>query len=291
VRDALEAHVVAGGQRVADAEHARVVEADDVAGEGLLDGGALAGHERGGVLEPQHLAQAHVARLHALDEAAGADAQERDAVAVHAVHVRLDLEDEAREVRVVGVTRPWSLWRGAGAGAISRKAFRKGSTPKLVSALPKNIGDRSPESTRSVSSGRRPRRAARGPLRGAWPRRAQERRAVVEAHDLRVDGSRTPWSSASKTWMLRGTGRRRRRTGRRRRPTGQFIGHTPACPAFLELLHQVERVAAGRSILLTKVKIGMPRSLQTRKSFFGLGLDALGRVDQHDGASAAASVR
>ena len=41
--------------------------------------------------------------------------------------------------------------RPVGSGAICRKACRKGSTPKLFRAEPKNIGESSPVSTRSVS--------------------------------------------------------------------------------------------------------------------------------------------
>ena len=37
------------------------------------------------------------------------------------------------------------------------------------------------------------------------------------------------------------------------------------------------------SILLTKVKMGIPRSLQTRNNFFCLRFDAFGDVDEHDG--------
>jgi hypothetical protein len=91
-----------------------------------------------GAAEPDLLAGAHVLDLHPRLEAAGADAHEGDPVAVLRVHVRLDLEDEAGEGLVVRVDHARSLdSRGTGGGASSRNDCRKGSTPKLVSALPK----------------------------------------------------------------------------------------------------------------------------------------------------------
>ena len=101
-RDAVEGEVLALRQRVADAERAVVRDADDVAREGLVrDRPVLREEElRGG--ERDGLARAHELRLHAALEAAGADAHEGDAVAVVRVHVRLDLEDEARHAALVG---------------------------------------------------------------------------------------------------------------------------------------------------------------------------------------------
>ena len=95
--DGRELHVFALAHRVADAEDAGVEQAHDVAGERLVDGGAVVGHERRARGQLQLLAALHVERLHAALELARADAHERDAVAVILVHVRLDFEHEARE--------------------------------------------------------------------------------------------------------------------------------------------------------------------------------------------------
>ena len=82
-----------------------IPDAQDVAGEGLVDQGALLGHELHRPGERQGLAGAHVLHLHAAGEPPRADAHEGDAVAVLGIHVRLDLEDEAREGRGVGRQR------------------------------------------------------------------------------------------------------------------------------------------------------------------------------------------
>ena len=61
---------------------------------------ALVGHERHRVAELHLAAEAQVAHLHRRRVAARAHAEERDAVAVLRVHVRLDLEHEAGERRL-----------------------------------------------------------------------------------------------------------------------------------------------------------------------------------------------
>ena len=99
-RDARVAQLSAGGQRVAQREDARVEQADDVAGVGVFHGLALVGHELLRLLELDRLVGAAVPDGHALGEHARADAHERQPVAVGGVHVRLNLEDEAGEVRV-----------------------------------------------------------------------------------------------------------------------------------------------------------------------------------------------
>ena len=98
-RDALELDARSLGERVADAEVARVPEAEDVAGPGLLDERPLLREELERLRELQRPARARIQDLHAARELPGHDAQERDAVAVRGIHVRLDLEDEARERR------------------------------------------------------------------------------------------------------------------------------------------------------------------------------------------------
>src|SRR5436305_2022229 len=94
-RDAGEAQLLPLGQRVADAQHAVVGDAEDVARPGLLGELAVLRHEQQRVVDGHRLAGADVAHLHAALETAGAEADEGDPVAVLGVHVRLDLEDEA----------------------------------------------------------------------------------------------------------------------------------------------------------------------------------------------------
>ena len=89
-----------------------VVDADDVACNGVRHHDAVLSHEGQGVRDLHVAVLAHVEDLHALRIAARADAEERNAVAVTRVHVGLDLEDEARERRLgrfdlanAGITR------------------------------------------------------------------------------------------------------------------------------------------------------------------------------------------
>ena len=93
---------------------------------------------------------------------ARADAQERDAIAVVGIHVRLDLEDEAGEAASRrGSIAPARRLARAGAAARARgSASRNGCTPKLVSALPKNIGVWPPAQHRVGDRRSRPRRRA-----------------------------------------------------------------------------------------------------------------------------------
>src|SRR5690606_24620428 len=100
-RDAAERDVAVRGQRVADAEAAAVMDADHVAGPRLLHGHTLLGQELLRLREPYVLSAARVAHDHTRLEPARTDADERDAVPVLRVHVRLDLEHEAGERCVV----------------------------------------------------------------------------------------------------------------------------------------------------------------------------------------------
>lgn len=97
-RDARELELFLQAEGVADLDGPVVVQADDVPGEGFLHAGAVLGHEDCRVADLHVLADAVVADLHALFVLARTDAHEGDAVAVGLVHVRLDLEDHAREV-------------------------------------------------------------------------------------------------------------------------------------------------------------------------------------------------
>ena len=95
-------------------------------------------HDR---VRAQLLARAHDLQPHAALEVARGDAHEGDAVAVRRIHVGLDLEDDAAELRLVGL-RPCAASRrdrpAAAPGRRARPALR--CTPKLLIAEPKNIG-------------------------------------------------------------------------------------------------------------------------------------------------------
>ena len=146
------------GERVADAQRAAVHHADHVAGPRFLDrrcararGTAARDESRIGL--PVRTCVTCMPGL----ETSRADAHERDAVAMLRIHVRLDLEHEAGELLgSAGSTSPVVDSRAVGGGASSTNSRRNGSTPKFVSALPKNTGDSAPASTAS-SAERMPR--------------------------------------------------------------------------------------------------------------------------------------
>ena len=97
--DARELHrLLARADGVADGEDARVEQAHDVAGVGLVHDGAVVGHHGRARGQLDLAAALHVRGLHATLELARADAHKGDAVAMVLVHVRLNLEDEAGEV-------------------------------------------------------------------------------------------------------------------------------------------------------------------------------------------------
>ena len=91
-----EGHGLAVVERVADREGAGVGQADDVAGVRRVERFALVGEQPHRARQPHVLAGARVADRHVALELAGADAYERDAVAMARIHVRLNLEDETR---------------------------------------------------------------------------------------------------------------------------------------------------------------------------------------------------
>ena len=97
VGDAGELQIFAFGEGIANANGAVVVDADDVAGDGVIDMFAFGGEEGECIGDFDVAGEAYLAQFHAGSEGAGIDAHEGDAVAVFRVHIRLDFEDEAAE--------------------------------------------------------------------------------------------------------------------------------------------------------------------------------------------------
>jgi hypothetical protein len=72
---------------------------------------------------------------------------------------------------------------------------------------------------------------------------------------------------------------------------GQVIGTTPIPSTFSTSPTRSNGSRPGRSILFTKVKMGILRCLQTRKSFFVCGSTPLAQSRSMTAPSAAWSVR
>ena len=165
-------------ERVADAHVGGVDQADDVAGERLVDGLALLAEHRVGVLGGERLAGAAVGDDHAALEAPGADPDEGDAVAVGRVHVGLHLEHERRRTaRRAARGSPVDVGRG-------RRATGARSTTRVEQQAHAEVGERRAEEHRAwtrrrgTAPGRRRRRRASSSvelLDGAGPRRRPPR--------------------------------------------------------------------------------------------------------------------
>ena len=99
----LEAPVA--GERVADSIEVAADQSDHVAGKGLFQRRPLLCHHAVGPRQTNFLPQTMVAHDQIRFIAPRADADEGDAIAVPAIHVRLDLEDEGAEGSV-GIAGP-----------------------------------------------------------------------------------------------------------------------------------------------------------------------------------------
>src|SRR5690554_4558212 len=93
-RDLARLDRLAGGYLVADFEIIRVIEAQDIAGVGVYDERAFAGHKLLGIAKLHGAILAQKMRLHIAQIAPRGDPHKGDAVAVAGVHIRLNLEDE-----------------------------------------------------------------------------------------------------------------------------------------------------------------------------------------------------
>ena len=254
-------------QCVADAQRPGVEQTDDVARPGFLDDLALRSEELVGHGEAQAALLAHVPHLHAAAEAATADAQEGQAVAVRGVHVRLDLEDEPAEALVGRIDRPAAravAWRG-----------RRGKLHERGEEL--------------VHADLRPRRAEEG--RGLL---AAQDAGVVERipgvrHELDlvrhvraqlgVHGGQLRHDAAPAGVQL-GEERRHAREVRALadRP-GDRHGADPE--HLLDFVEQVDRLAPGTVQLVDEGEDGDAAAAADLEQLLRLRLDSLGGVDQH----------
>ena len=103
IGEAGEAQAGFFGQRVAHAQRPMIGDTDNVARKGLVGQFAVLREEEDRRMNGERLARAGWRQLHAAAELARNETHEGDAVAVHRVHVRLHLEDEARHFALVGL--------------------------------------------------------------------------------------------------------------------------------------------------------------------------------------------
>ena len=185
---------------------------------------------------------------------------------------------------------PQSAVLGRGGGVMRRNASRNGSTPKFVSAEPKNTGLSVPARTSSMSNSR-PAPSSSTSSRSWAARRAHEHlvdqpgierdlhffRALL-ARDAREEQNLALLAVIDALKLLAAADR-------------PVDGVGLDAQLLFQLVEQIERILASRSSLLMKVKIGMWRMAQTLKSLRVCGSTPFAPSMTMTAESAAISVR
>jgi hypothetical protein len=244
-----------------------VRDADDVAGKGLVEQLAPLRQEAHHRVRAQLLAGAHHLQAHAALEVARGDAHEGDAVAMRRVHVGLDLEDDAAELLLVRV-------HGAldGAAVARRRRQIDEGVEHLAHA---EVVDGRAEEHRRLPAGEEGRAVERR-------RRVGEQLdlafgllvlhaetfgelGVVEALDRLVVACCGAVRAGEKT-RIRSSRRSITPWKRLPMPTGHVKGTTPMPSSRSISSMSASGSCTSRSILLTKVRIGVLRARQTCSS-------------------------
>ena len=278
---------LAGAHGVADAKDTRIEQAHDIARVRLVHDGAVVGHHRGARRQLELAVALHVEGVHAALELARANAHKGDAVAVVLVHVGLDLKDKAAKVVAAGIDRLAGERIGIG-------ARRRGKAQELLEeGLHAKVGER----------------------------RAKERRAQLAAgHGIQVElvaGTIEQLDVVHQVLMvlladklihggiaqlgldlgdlLGGVGVAVALKGDN--ATGLAVEHAAEIATaadrpvhgiridtqdVLDLFHELKRIASLVIELVHKGEDGNMAQRTDLKELFGLGLDALGAVDDHD---------
>ena len=272
---------------VTDAKDTRIEQAHDIARVRLVHDGTVIGHHRRARGKLKLAVALHVEGVHAALELARANAHKGDAVAVVLVHVGLDLKHKAAKVVAAGIDRFAGERIGIG-------ARRRGQTQELLQErLHAKVGKR----------------------------RAKERRAQLAAgHGIQIElvaGTIEQLDIVHQVLMvffadelvhgriaqfgldlgdlLGGVGVAVALKGDN--ATGLTIEHAAEVAAaadrpvhgiridaqdVLDLFHELKRIASLVVELVHKGEDGNMAQRTDLKELFGLGLDALGTVDDHD---------
>ena len=247
----------------------------------LVDGVPVGPEDRGGVLGGERPAGRLVGDGHPRSNRPGAHPDEGDVVPVSRVHVGLDLEHESGERSVEGPAGPVDVGPGR---------RRRGQVDHRVEQVAHaEVGQCRSDEQRAASrrpgttSGpgrRRPRRAGRTPR---WPAprrplpaggllggRPAPPATAVAPRPVRVKRTKSPVRRSMTPRKSPGT------------PTGQVTGVGRNLIMVLDLVEQLQRVAAGPVVLVEEGddrQVAGPAHLEQLE---GLGLDALGHVEHHD---------
>ena len=278
---------LAGAHSVADAKDTRVEQAHDIARVRLVHDGAVIGHHRGTRGKLELAVALHVEGVHAALELARANAHKGDAVAVVLVHVGLDLKHKAAKVVAAGIDRFAGERIGIG-------ARRRGQTQELLEeGLHTKVGERRAKE-------RRAQLAAGHGIQVELVAGAIEQLDVVHQVLMVLFANKLVHGGVAQLGLdlgdlLGGVGVAVALKGDN--ATGLAIEHTAEVAAaadrpvhgiridaqdVLDLFHELKRIASLVVELVHKGKDGNVAQRADLKELFGLGLDALGAVDDHD---------
>ena len=98
-RDTFKLELLVGRtERVTDGENARIKDADDISGVGLLDDLTALSHQLLRLGQTDLLSALNMVDFHSGLELTGTDAHESDTVTVRLIHIRLDLKYKGGEI-------------------------------------------------------------------------------------------------------------------------------------------------------------------------------------------------
>ena len=190
-------------------------------------------------------------------------------------------------------TSPFNRVRGWGAGDISRNFSKNSCTPKLVMALPKNMGVSSPFNTSSIWNSS-PAMSSSSMSPSSASNSSSPIISLMRGSSMSAENS----SNCLLPWLASVLNKETSRVRRLytplyfpSRPTGQVMGYTLICRIFSTSSIRSKGSRPKRSSLLIKVKIGRWRRWQTQNSFLVWGSTPLAASISMTALSAAIRVR
>ena len=278
---------LAGAHGVADAKDTRIEQAHDIARVRLVHDGAVIGHHRRARGKLELAVALHVEGIHAALELARANAHKSDAVAVVLVHVGLDLKDKAAKVVAAGIDRLAGERIGIG-------ARRRGQTQELLEeGLHAKVGERRAKERRAQLA------AGHGIqvelVAGAIEQLDVVHQVLMVLFANKLVHGRIAQLGLNLGDLLGGIGVAVALKGDN--ATGLAVEHAAEVAAatdrpvhgiridsqdVLDLFHELKRIASLVVELVHKGEDGNVAQRTDLKELFGLGLDALGAVDDHD---------
>jgi len=272
-------------QRVPQHQLARVDQAHHVAWEGLIDRLTLLGKEPLGIGQADHLSGPDAVDLHAALEAARAHPEKSHPVAMPGVHVGLNLEDEPRELGLGRLDRA--------AVAVARSGRRSQAQELFQEELDSEVGQGATEEDRGDLA------RQEGLVVEILPRRLEQLGFLRETgehvgihHACHVLGARVGHPDPGLGGPMPGSFKEVQLPAlhlvdtleARAVSQGPVHGDRVHAQDLLDLSQQVQGIL-GRTVHLVDEGQNRQPALATHvEELQGLGLDALGGVQDHDGA-------